>query len=323
MNYGLSQMQHGRYARAKELFTKAQTLAPNYAVLEVNLGVVNDAMGDGLAAERHFARALQLEPNYAGGHLYYGRWLVEHQQGPEAIPHLQRAVGLSAADADARELLMNLYAARGATTALKSLASETLRLAGNGTVARAYAADTFPFSVARPSYQSLFDLGLRFTRDRRHVEAAQAYRAALGFDSGSTDAWNNLGWSLAQLGFYDEAIAAYEQALRLRPDLARARNNLTMAENARSESRFKRAFRLQQAGELDEAIRTYRDLLAHNPSWVNAHYNLGHALMTQGRCPDAVVEFKQTLALQPAHAGAQLNLASCLVKLGSQDHDVP
>src|SRR5207237_9819011 len=65
MNYGLSQMQHGRYARAKALFTKAQTLAPNYPVLEVNLGLVSAAMGDELAAERHFARALQLEPNYA------------------------------------------------------------------------------------------------------------------------------------------------------------------------------------------------------------------------------------------------------------------
>src|SRR5205814_7645073 len=50
MNYGLSQMQQGRYGRAKDLFTRAQTFAPNDPVLEVNLAIVNEAMGDGIAA---------------------------------------------------------------------------------------------------------------------------------------------------------------------------------------------------------------------------------------------------------------------------------
>jgi len=316
MNYGLSQMQHGRYALAKDLFTRAQAFAPNYAVLEVNFGIVSDALQDGLAAERHFARALALDSNYAGAHLYYARWLVEHQQAPEALPYLQKAIALSPGDADARELLMNMHAARGATSELKSLAFETLHLAGNGTMARAYATDTFPYPVTRPSYQSLFELGLRFTALRRHLEAAQAYRAALSFDPRSTDAWNNLGWSLAELGFYDDAIAAYETALRLQPDLVRAVNNLALAKDARSGVLFRRAFALQQSGHLDEAIRIYRGLLAQSPDWTNAHYNLGHALMMQGRCSEAVGEFERTLRLQSVYPAAHFHLASCLEKLG-------
>jgi tetratricopeptide (TPR) repeat protein len=183
-------------------------------------------------------------------------------------------------------------------------------------MARAYATDTFPFPVLRPSYQSLFELGLRFTSLRRHLEAAQAYRAALSFDPGSTDAWNNLGWSLAELGFYDDAIAAYEMALRLRPDLARAANNLALAKDARSGALFRRAFTRQQSGQLDEAIRIYRALLARNADWTNAHYNLGHALMMQGRCSEAVAEFERTLRLRPLYPAAHLHLASCLGKLG-------
>lgn len=316
MNYGLTQMSQGKYARAKELFTRAQEFAPNYSVLEVNLGIVSNAMEDAVEAERHFARALVLDSTDAGAHLYYARWLVEHRRAPEAIPHLQRAIALSPADAAARELLLNIYAARGATPDLKTLAVETVRLAGGGTVAAAYATDTFPFAVARPSYQSLFDLGFRFTRNRQHLEAAQAYRAALGFDPGSVDALNNLGWSLAELGFYDEAIATYQVALRQRTDLGKVKNNLAWAISARSSGLFARAFALQQGGQLDEAIRIYRALLVENPGWVNAHYNLGHALMTQGRCEEAVVQFERTLALQPDYPAAHLHLASCFEKLG-------
>jgi len=127
---------------------------------------------------------------------------------------------------------------------------------------------------------------------------------------------NNLGWSLAELGFYDDAIATYQAALRLPGDLERVKNNLAWATSARSNRLFARAFALQQGGQLDEAIRIYRALLADNHGWVNAHYNLAHALMTQGKCEEAVAEFERTLALQPVYPSAHLHLASCLEKLG-------
>jgi Flp pilus assembly protein TadD len=50
----------------------------------------------------------------------------------------------------------------------------------------------------------------------------------LRHDPRSADAWNNLGWSLAQLAFRDQAAAAYRQALALRPDDERARSNLRL-----------------------------------------------------------------------------------------------
>jgi Flp pilus assembly protein TadD len=56
--------------------------------------------------------------------------------------------------------------------------------------------------------------------------AAEANRDALHHDPRSADAWNNLGWSLARLGFTAEARHAYESALSLRPGDERAKNNL-------------------------------------------------------------------------------------------------
>ena len=72
MNYGLSQMSRGRYDRAKELFDRAAVLSPNYSVLETNLAIVTDRLGDPVAAEGHFRRALELTPEYAAGQYFFG-----------------------------------------------------------------------------------------------------------------------------------------------------------------------------------------------------------------------------------------------------------
>jgi serine/threonine protein kinase/Tfp pilus assembly protein PilF len=46
------------------------------------------------AAEREFQRALELNPNYAHAHHWYGLFLSWEARHPEAISHLRRAVGL-------------------------------------------------------------------------------------------------------------------------------------------------------------------------------------------------------------------------------------
>lgn len=67
---------------------------------------------------------------------------------------------------------------------------------------------------------------MELTNAGQHLEAALAYRQALRFDPPSAEAVNNLGWSLAKLGFYQEALPPLLQALALKPDFALAQNNL-------------------------------------------------------------------------------------------------
>jgi protein O-mannosyl-transferase len=217
MNYGLTQMAKGDHAAAKQSFDRAATFTPNYSTLEINQGIVDGALGDHVSAERHFRRALQLVDDH-NGRFYYARWLAGRGRGPEAVEHLRTAVRMSPGMPQQRALLLRLLAAAGAKAELRALSEETRRI------------DPSEPALQRqwPSYDAAFQEGLRAIGRRDFVTAAYANRDALRHNARSADAYNNLGWSLAQLGFRDEAARAYEQAIALAPGDARARNNLAL-----------------------------------------------------------------------------------------------
>lgn len=226
MNYGLTQMAQGKYAEAKRLFEQAAVYTPNYPYLETNLGIVTDQLGESVLAEQHFLRALQLQPDFVEGHHFYARWLVEQGRAPEAIPHLQRAIALSPGLPASRTLLMHLYFAQGADAALSTLVRETQAILPTDPIALAYANGMLPPHLRVSDPQTYYHHGVMLTQRGQHLDAALVYRQALQFTPESADIYNNCGWSLAKLGFYQASIAMFEQALRLRPGFALAEHNL-------------------------------------------------------------------------------------------------
>src|SRR5262249_19658895 len=79
-------------------------------------------------------------------------------------------------------------------------------------------------------------------------------------------------------GRYEEAEAAYREALRLRPDDPEAHYNLGAA--------------LSRQGRDKEAQAAYREALRLRLHYPQAHCNLGHALCEQGRFLDALEELR-------------------------------
>jgi tetratricopeptide (TPR) repeat protein len=80
---------------------------------------------------------------------------------------------------------------------------------------------------------------------------------------------------------------------------------------AKLEAAFERATRLQNEGKLAEAIAGYRALLERRPDHVQAHFNLGVALMNSDNCKLAIPEFERVLELDGSQALAHLHLAHC------------
>ncbi|MHB1047050.1 MAG: tetratricopeptide repeat protein [Thermoanaerobaculia bacterium] len=230
MNYGLALMKRGAYDEARAAFEAARRLLPEYAVLEVNLGVLEGATGRPDAAEAHFRRALSLDPAAPSSRTFYARWLAEQGRAAEAVPLLVEAIRIGPADELPRRLLVPLLAARGEKEAVVREARELLARAPDDAWAAAWAAGRPPFSPASEGARSWFELGLARGSARRYAESAVAYRAALEVAPDSSDTLNNLGWTLGELGFHDEGAAALRRALALRPGWDRALANLALVE---------------------------------------------------------------------------------------------
>ncbi len=237
MNYGLTQMSQGKYEDAKRLFDRALVYNPNYASLEINLGIVTGRLGQPAVAESHFMRALQLSPNYPAAHSFYARWLLERGRSPEAVQHLQRAIGLSPADMDARYQLLGAYAKAGQTVELKALASETLALVPGDPQVSRYLNARGEVAVSQPAEGGVETAGDLLDRSMRLYQAGDfqgcidTARRALDLRPDYAEAYNNIAAGFASQQRWDEAIEAAHEALRLKPDFPLARNNLRWAED--------------------------------------------------------------------------------------------
>jgi tetratricopeptide (TPR) repeat protein len=226
MNYGLNMMTRGDYAKTKEIFDRATTLVPNYYVLAVNRAILANAMGDPAEAERQFQRAIVLGPDQPASHSFFANWLVERGRGPEALAETERAASLSPALLSARELALRLLAASGDRARLVTEARALLTVAPDDALARAAADGHVLLQPPAKNALDAFHRGVDSGARKEWLNAALADRAALELDPSSADALNNLGFALGNLGFFRQAVPVLEEAVRLRPDYALARNNL-------------------------------------------------------------------------------------------------
>jgi protein O-mannosyl-transferase len=130
------------------------------------------------------------------------------------------------------------------------------------------------------------------------------WRHATAVTSNNYIAANNLAQVLFQSGRFDEAIAECREALKIKPDLAAAHNNLGAA-----------LIQSRQAGHtalpqnsIDEAIGHYRAALQIKPDFMQARSNLGNALLQKGQVDEAIAQFQKALEVDPQYAEAEFSL---------------
>ncbi|MGD0464988.1 MAG: tetratricopeptide repeat protein [Tepidisphaeraceae bacterium] len=150
-----------------------------------------------------------------------------------------------------------------------------------------------------------FSLAVQLHQSGRLPEAVAAYRQALALKPDFATAHSNLGRALSDLGQLTEALAACRRALALDPNLAEAHNHL--------------GYTLGKMGLPDEAMAAFRAALALKPNFAEAICNVGVVLARFGRLEEAVGAFRQVLQLNPGQAEATGNLGTALMDLGKLD----
>jgi tetratricopeptide (TPR) repeat protein len=111
-----------------------------------------------------------------------------------------------------------------------------------------------------------------------------------------------LGSLLVKTGQTAKAIAAYEEALILQPDLAEACNELGVI--------------LAQSGDIPGAIERFRAGIAVAPDYPEILTNLGYALLLTGQADEARKLYEKALSIQPDFPEALNNLGLLLGRAG-------
>jgi tetratricopeptide (TPR) repeat protein len=146
------------------------------------------------------------------------------------------------------------------------------------------------------------NLGLILAGQGKILEAMAEYQEAIRLDPNFPQSQNNLGVLMKQTGHTDAAIAQYEIALRLRPDYAEARDNLANA--------------LRAMGKIAEAMEQYELAVQIQPYNADAHYSLANALKHEGKNDEAMEQYEETLNIDPDFFNARCNLAVMFLQLG-------
>ena len=91
----------------------------------------------------------------------------------------------------------------------------------------------------------------------------------------NAEAYFDLGNAYQQLNRFNDAIAAYQSALKINPLMAEAHNNLGVA--------------LFNSDQVEEALSHYQRALQLRTEYVEAYINAGNALKKQERFTEALL----------------------------------
>ncbi|MBI2678876.1 MAG: protein kinase [Candidatus Koribacter versatilis] len=214
--------------KARDLASKALQLDDALPEAHMNMGIAHFWYEyDGAAAEKELKRAIELRPNYALAHVYYGWYLVSAGRSEEGIAETRRATELDPLSVETGALAgQNYYSARRYDLAIEQL-QRTMKLDPNAwfthfTLGAAYEgkgdhthaiAEMERARALQPSLPwALSMLGHGYAASGRRQDAEKALQELKDWSKRSYVPAYNFAEVYIGLGDKENALAALEQA---------------------------------------------------------------------------------------------------------------
>jgi tetratricopeptide (TPR) repeat protein len=305
---GVLAQQAGRNDEALALLRRAIALCPDDADFHYNLGVVRQLLGRHHEAMASYHETLRLQPDHASALNNLGQLKLNLGRLEEAEDCLRRALRVQANYGAAYHNLALVCKRRGKIGEAIACFRQAVRLLPNDPVIHFHLGQTLEeYSKSEEALaafrQSAHTQDVPNWRRQPTEEALIAFREAVRLRPDSATFQCALGNLLTLRRQLNEALPHYEQALRCEPNDPAHYSNLGNL--------------LTQLGRPQEAEKLCRQAIHLQADFVNAHHNLATALAAQGRLEEALRSIEDVLRIKPDHAGARHCRALWRLQLGN------
>lgn len=150
------------------------------------------------------------------------------------------------------------------------------------------------YSNTRLEVREMVNKGYSLTELGRYEDALEAYNEAIEMQDDYAWAWGRKGRTLRLLDRYDEALICYDKALKIKPDDAWSWNGKGIV--------------LERMKLYEDALRHYEMATKLEPSYVWYWFNRGGVLKELGRNDDAVKMIQRALTIDPNHFNSHAKL---------------
>ena len=307
----------GLMAEAVDLYERAYELAPDRDELLPRIVGAYLASGDVFTARVTARMARQDHPDKAGAWLATARVHEADQDLEKAVVAYKRAYDIAPETPGLRLKVGNLFMKLGRGSEGRPYLVEAIKAPGTPTEVvynyavslmreKKFSAATAPLkrvTQEAPEFAGGWQALAQCYRARKQYSSAvDAYRRALELQPSPKTAYN-LGVTAGRGKMWDQAIAAYDQALTLDPGY--------------DEAAYNRAVALMSAGRLAEADTAFATYRERDPEHYRANLNHGVTLYKLQRYDDAIEVYNITLELKET-AEAWDNMGLCYQAQGNK-----
>jgi superkiller protein 3 len=254
-------------------FKKALQLKPDYAEAHFNIGVIHIVKGDYDGAMAEYKETLRLDPSLSAAHNNLGLMLWFKHNDDAAITEFREAIRLQPEDVSPRINLGRVLTKQKKYDAAISELREAVRLKPNNAEAR----DEL--------------VGALFLKEDTEGAMAELRELSRLSPSDAAGYYFGRGNRFRENEKYADAIAAYKEAIRLKPDFAGAHNDLAWLYATATDPAFR---------DPEAALRYAKTAIELSGGKRAAFFDtLAEAYFVNGRYAEAVQTEKQALALDP------------------------
>ncbi len=205
LNWGNILRQSGDDKGAIEKYQKAIDINPNEEKTYLILGITLLDLKDTKSAIEKYKKAIEINPNYTDAYLQWGDILKQLGDTKGAIEKYKKVIEI---EPDHLSVYLVLYDLIKNLDNKKSIIEKLKKII-----------EVNPPKNAE-TYLSWGNALLNLIND--YKGASDAYKKAIEINPNYFEAYDNLGWSLYELGDYSNAILNFKKALEINPDHANA-----------------------------------------------------------------------------------------------------